>query len=459
MRVYLLNLWTLLRTSFWFFPSLFAVGSFFLYALMRWIDGWMGPEWIEPGDWLYVGEVAGIRAVLTAVAGSIITVISIVFSVVIVALTMAASQMGPRLLQNFMRDRTTSCTLGVFIGTFIYTMLVLRQTNGSDHANPTQLTVNVGLLLMLVSMGMLIYFIHHMARSLQAPQVVANVSHELQHTLHAYLLDKPADDDWVSFEQVPLPEGFDQGARHVTCARSGYIQSVDLKRLVHLAHTHDAVIRLPHRARDFIVPGEMLAQVFPGDRLDDALDHAIRRSFYLQGQRTAPQDVEYALNQLVEVGLRALSPSLNDPFTAMNCADRISEALCLVGQRALPDARLHDDAGALRLVYVAPDFADVMDAGFNQLRQAGATYPMVMCRLLDSLARIAQFTTLPRRLEVIRHHAQLVRDHALRNAVLDADREQIAGSFAWVESCLTQENKLQAPDKDPPRQSAFLTHA
>ena len=268
--------------------------------------------------WVYARGPEGARAILETIAGSMITVAGVVFSITIVALQLASSQFGPRLLYNFRRDTINQVVPGTFIATFVYCLLVLPTIQGKDGSSLVpHLSVAFGIALALVSLGVLIHFIHHIAGSIQAENVVAAVGRELEGAINGLFPEKgprcPEEPERSWPEQTAMPL-FNCGASPVKATASDYVQTIDTDRLISLATKYDLVLRLLYRPGQFVVQGSALALVQPEECMDDKLAERINAAYTVGVQRTLVQDVEFPVNQLVEIALRALSPGVNDPF-------------------------------------------------------------------------------------------------------------------------------------------------
>lgn len=384
MKVLLVTTWTHLRESYWFVPSLMAIGAIGLSFLTTALDNAVGSEWLEDITWLYANKPAGARAVLSTVAGSMITVAGVTFSMTILSISSTTSQVGPRLLRNFMRDRGNQFTLGVFISTFLYCLMVLRTVRNADTppvggggnvelaaAFVPQIAILVGLLLAIASVGVLIYFIHHIPESIHVSNIVAGVGHDMNARIAEQFPTKigvPRQNPQQRDVTADLPDSFYQTATQVGAAAAGYLQFVDADGLLQMAQQHDLVLQLKHRPGDFVTKGSVLLLAAPGDRVDDAMREQIRSMFYCGAQRTANQNLRFVINQLVEVAMRALSPGVNDPFTATNCMDWLQAGLENLATREMPDAHRLDDQQQLRIVAEPETFDSFIEMVFDQLR-------------------------------------------------------------------------------------------
>ena len=411
MKVNLLKYWDRIRTSFWFLPAAMAAGAVALSFATVELDRAAEDRWLDAADWAYAGGAEGASSVLETIAGSMITVAGVVFSLTLVALTLASSQFGPRLLRNFMRDTTNQMVLGTFVSTFLYCLLVLRTIRFTEgDVFVPHLSVTLGLLFAVASLGVLIYFIHHVSVSIQADQVVARVSMELLEGIDGLFPEQigaPAAGPQAAPDSVAL-DRLNRDAKPVQSASDGYLQLVDADALMELAVEEDILVQVLCRPGDYVVAGSPLAKISPGGKLDERLTTRINAVFALGKQRTPVQDIEFAVRQLVEVAVRALSPGVNDPFTAVSCVDRLGSALCRVVQREFPSPYRQDETGALRVVAPATTFRAIVDVAFNDIRAYARSSATVTIRLLHTITAVAGFARRQADKAVLREHAQMI---------------------------------------------------
>ncbi|NJM06913.1 DUF2254 domain-containing protein [Candidatus Gracilibacteria bacterium] len=305
-----------LRTSFWFVPALMSVAAAILAFVTLFIDARLGEDGLSRLTWLYSGGPEGARSLLSTVASSSITVAGTTFSITIAALSLASSQFGPRLLRNFVRDTGNQVVLGTFVATFLYCLLVVRTVRGlEDNRVVPHLSVTIGVLLAIANLGVLIYFIHHVAMAIRADKVIAAVAHDLDQAVEDLFpaqlgqgLVAQHANQTASVPDVP-PD-----AQPVALDHDGYLQMIDADMLLGFTTEHDLTVQLLRRPGEFIVADEPIVMVWPQQRLDPDRCNVIRDAFILGGERSAQQDVLFVINQLVEVAARALSPGINDPL-------------------------------------------------------------------------------------------------------------------------------------------------
>ncbi len=408
MRTKLSKLLDSLHSSFWFVPTLMVVLAIGLSFLTIHIDQSSKTDIIGEIGWAYALGPSGARAILSAIAGSMVSVATTAFSITIVALQLASSQFGPRLLRNFMKDTGNQIVLGTFISTFVYSLMVLRTINGvAENEFVPHLAVTCGIGLAIASIGVLIYFIHHSAASIQVDNVISKVGRELDEVIDR-LFPKQIGRGASKHRNEPLindiPANFDRDARPIQAPSSSYVQAIDTDLLMELATEGNLLIQIQKRPGDFVVKGSPFVIAYPEKAVSKKLVEQINGAFVLGLQRTDQQDVEFSINQLVEIAARALSPGINDPFTAVRCIDQLSAALCHLVQKEIPSAYRYDDEDKLRVIAEPVTFVDALDAAFNQIRQYGQTSVAVTMRLLEAIAIIVPFThTKVDRTALLRH--------------------------------------------------------
>ena len=378
-----------LTGNYWFIPSALMVFAVGLAFLMPWIDRQLGGTVGTIPSWIFGGGPDGARALLSTIAGSMMTVAALTFSITIVGLTTASQQFGPRLLRNFIHDRGYQVVLGTFLAAFVYCLLVLRSVEevGEDHFVP-YVSLTMAMVFAVAGIGVLVYFIHHAAFSLRADNVVAATGRELKAAIDRLYPERrrgSASEPQATGRK--LPEGFPSGARDLPARQSGYIQAIDQDRLARVAAEHQLVLRLDHRPGSFITAEGVLLESWPDRELDDDLLERIHACFVIGPQRPLAQDVESAIEQLVELALRALSPSINDPDTAILCIDQLTDALARAAERDIPPALL-PPKGDVCLVTYPLGFARMTDLMFSRIRQYSRGSVPVTVRLLESIAVI-----------------------------------------------------------------------
>ena len=413
-----------LRTNLWLVPAAEVLAAALLfvgtYALDR--AAYNG-VFAVPG-WAISGGPDVARTVLTAIAAAVITVVGIVFSIVIVALTLTSTQFGPRMLRNFIRDRGTQLTLGTFVATFVYAVLTLGSVGqGSHGAFVPHISVTVTLALMLADLTVLIYFLHHIAVQIQLPQVIADIAADLQKAIELQTGD-PSEGADAELARAVVANMDGQGG-FVAAPRSGYLQYLEHQTLVSIAAEVEAAIHVLFRPGHFIVQGQEYATVWPAEATD-SVARELASAHVTGPYRTLAQDVSFGIDQLVEIGIRALSAAVNDTFTALTCIDWIGDSLCKVTGRWQPTRVYRDPAGVVRVITTEVTWERLVQRAFEQIRQASRGMPAVMIRQLDALAKIMEFTTTPADRQVLLDQAAMIERLSAATVDEPTDRADIS---------------------------------
>lgn len=419
----LLSYWDRLRTSFWFLPSLMAGIALALSFGLIELDRWLGVAVVDDVTFLYTFGPEGARAILSTIASSMITVAGLTFSITMLTLQLASSQYGPRLLRNFMRDRGNQIVLGTFIATFVYCLLVLRTVRGVEgSAFVPHISVAFGVLLALASLGVLIYFIHHVASSIRIETLLTELATETHATIDRLYPERLGNDPHSDDPPPALPDF--AAARPVFGAGSGYVQRIDVEALMELATEHDLTVRIEARPGTFVTPHDAIFRAHPQAHVEDDIADMLRGCFVVGQERTPEQDLEFSIHRVVEIAQRALSPGVNDPTTALYCIDRLREAFVFLADRDAPSALRVDDGGRLRVVTEVIAFDDLACPAFGSVGRYGIADADVAMRLLATIDSIAKRLSPDRRLALNLLRSQ-IRAAAAEAAKLQIDRERI----------------------------------
>jgi uncharacterized membrane protein len=350
-------------------------------ALSAWTPGLWFPSHGDP-------QVAQI--ILGGIAASIMTVVSIVFAIMLMTLTLASMQFSPRIIVSFVQDRVTQWTLGIFLGTFLYCMAALPAARSLPHPFAPVFAVMGAMLLAVACVGWLLFFIHHISRAISVNHIVARIA---------------ADTISMIDETMPWPhrherlEGAPAAASNwettVPSDVSGYIRFVDRRRLVRAAKAYRVKIGVLRRVGHFVPAGVPLLAVSKADRLTPEAIEDLRGAFDLGPTRTLQQDVEFGVLQIVDIALKAISPAVNDPSTAINCVDQLSAIMIRFASREPPEAALYDPPGTVRVVITWIAFDRLLEAAFEQIRMYSKSDVAVSLRLLRALGDIAATTPDP----------------------------------------------------------------
>jgi uncharacterized membrane protein len=410
MKQRLFTLRDTLRSNYWFIPLVTAVFGILLSILTIKLDERVGRNLAWVTGLVYVDSPEGARAVLSVIAGSMITVAGVVFSLTMVALTLTAQQYGSLVLSNFLRDRGNQFVLGVFTATFIFCLLVLRTIRGVESsAFVPHISVLVGIGLAIASLGVLTYFIHDVSNSLRASTIVARVSDDLIETIE-YMF--PLQENGVIREEGSLPEHFDSESQPLRAPESGYLQYIDYEYLLSVTQNSHTIVEIKYHPGQFLIKGAVVGTIWPSEQVDQRLLKQVGESLVIGDQRTQSQDVEFLIDQLVAMAVRALSPAINDPFTAMMVIDRLGEALCLLAAREMVSPFVMDKNKQVRIVTHPVTFDSMIKSAFDQIRHYGKDNIKVMIRLLRTLVIVRDCAADEERKDILSRYTDQVWEEA-----------------------------------------------
>jgi len=420
--------WLDLNSSLWFVPSLMVLGAILAAYFLVHLDDSIGHEWTKRHPLLFGAGADGARGMLSAIAGSMITVAGLIFSLTLSTLAQVSSQYTSRLLRNFMRDRSNQVVMGFFVSIFVYCLAVLRTIRGGDErVFVPSVAVAFGLLLALVSIGMLIFFIHHIASSIQAANVIGGAAHETERTFDK-LFPKELGDDATPAEKADLADFEPLNWVPVAAPESGYIQGIDEDALLAFALEANAVVRMEHAIGSYVTKGAILASVaeYPNAKwiADETSAERLSNAYSIGNQRTLDQDAGFGLRQLVDIAVKALSPGINDTSTAVMAIDRLGSLLALLAGRDL-GSPVRAEGGQVRVIARRPDFASYLATAFDQVRTNALADEAIYIRLLVALHTVAQRTRRPDYHRVIGQQADLALAAAEKNITADYETGQI----------------------------------
>jgi uncharacterized membrane protein len=344
------------------------------------------------------------QAIFGGIAGSIMTVVSIVFAILLMTLTLASTQFSPRILVNFVRDRTTQWTLGLFLGTFSYCIAALPAARSQPYPFAPVATLLGAMLLALLCVGWLIFFINHISQSVSVNHIVDRIARETELVIDELMPLTRASLYRAAGPEVPAIT--DETA--IASEASGYVRFIDTRNLVYLARSHGIRVRVLRRVGHFIPAGVALLMVSRPDRLTHDLIVQLRGAIDVGPTRTLQQDVEFGVIQIVDIGLRAISPAVNDPSTAISCVDQLSRILIRWIGRVPPAPHMYDPPHVLRVVLDWVGFEGLLDTAFEQIRHYAAGDVAVSLRLLRAYADIAGTLREPMLHDILRRRAEAV---------------------------------------------------
>ncbi len=398
----LLHTWELIRSCFWFIPVVITLLSIAASAAVIEYDSSRG----NIGESSLSGvSVEGMRTLLSVAATSTVTLAGLVFSATLVALTLASSQYGPRLLYNFIRSNISQITFGVLLGNFAYCLIILRtlQENFLPHT-----ALFLGFSYTIICLLTFIIFVHHLVRSLSAEYILDSVAAKLDSAIdELFPQDEGAGEQEA--EQARLQWDDIDDESFLVAQQSGYLQRIDTVNLANLAQQMDARLRVIIRPGQLIVAGDpCIALNMDDEKLEDSTRKSLLQSLIIGSSPTPEQDFEFEIKQLVEVGIRSLSPGINDPFTAIGCIDRLLISMCKVASRKLPKQICYDSEDTPRVLLRPVSFKNLLETAFLQIRSDGSSRPDVIIRLLESMLSLARHVQNDDQMQAVKNLAELI---------------------------------------------------
>lgn len=416
-----------LTANYWFFPALFSLAAGVLALVMIALDRSGAASALNSIEWLAPARPKGAADMLTVMAGSMIGVAATVFSITIAAVAYASGNYGPRLLTNFMEDRGNQLSLATFIGSFVYAIIVLRTVRAEDETPAAaaatalpgftpQLSLLVAYLLMALCVAVLVYFLNHIPSSIRINTVLEGIGTRL---LEAIRTTYPVEDELGEAVEA-------QGGENVTAWETGYVQLIDFEALERIAEKQGGIFSLAVRTGDFVHRDLPLLQV-QGCAPADVADK-VRESFTLGPSRTPEQDPQFLIDELVEIGLRALSPGINDPFTAITALHWLGAATAEIGRRDLRKDVCGKKGEDCRVIPRADDFAHYVERGFGSIRSAVATSPNAAQIMLESIENAARLMQHAKRRRILRQEAAALLAQS-RQALTGPDLEAVEARY------------------------------
>jgi uncharacterized membrane protein len=419
--------WDRLKVSFWFAPVVMSLFAVLLAWLVYRIDTIIPNEVLQESRIILTGPPGELKSALIGMASSVLATAGVVFTLLTLPLSTVAAQYGSRLLRVFLGDRTTQLVLGIFVATFVYCVAAALSILPTQvEPNGPQLTVTVGLLLMLASFASLILLVQHVSTMLQAPNIAAAAGAELRDVVRAEIPEQVIGADVRKTGSETLPETLvEVDAYRVRVEQAGYIQFIDPHYVLTLAREHNLVIRLLRKPGHVVWPNASVALVWPAARVDEALERQLRNAFRVGNGRTPTQDVAYAVNQLVEMATRAMSPAINDPFTAMTCLDYIGEGLALFIQHGENKPNYFDQDNHLRLILEPVTFTELLDCAFDMLRHCSWDNASVLLHMLEVIDLISHAAGSPAARQELLRHVSLIQAESQAGALIEQDKKLI----------------------------------
>jgi uncharacterized membrane protein len=405
----LLFFWNELKTTFWFVPVLIIIFSILLSMGLVCFDSIVDLPQHKFTRFFLVASADSARSILSTISGAMIGVAGTVFSVTLVALTLASSQFGPRLIKKFMYVRLNQVVLGSYISTYLYCLFVLTAIKEGDYTFIPALSILVAIFAAMANIILLIIFIHRIAISIQADKVISEISAFISTQVKTLFPEKMGEEaeGGKSPDITAIKSGYSKTVS-VKSPKSGYLQYIDSESLMEIITRNNALLELNVRPGGFLVEGLEIGHLHSNEKIEKGEVEKILQQLVVGPIKTPQQDIEFSIHQMVEIAVRALSPGVNDPYTAIASIDNLTASLCYLGTAKFPSKFRFDTENNLRVIADTLDFEGILDAAFNQIRQFSAGSPAVIIRLMEALITIHQFAKNMRYRNAVRKHANMV---------------------------------------------------
>jgi uncharacterized membrane protein len=435
-----------LRSSFWFMPSLMVAVNIILAVVLIEADSAGLNQWLSQWPRLFGGGAEGARQMLSTLAGSMITVMGITFSMTLLALVLASGQYTSRILRNFMRNSVTQATLGVFASIFAYCLIVLRTIRGGggvDEFVPS-LAVFFALVMSLCGVGILIYFIHHIALSIQASSIIASVANETNAAIDLLLPIKPNKEIDEDDDRHQILESLDERTWYpVPAARSGYVLSVNNNTLMYLAMDNRTIVRMEHGIGAFVVQDTALVSLALTYPPDQKMINALNAAYTIGRHRTVDQDPAFGIRQIVDMAMKALSPGVNDTSTAVMCVDYLTSIMARLASRQFPPLYRYEGE-TLRVATIAPSFESLLSVSFDQIRSSAEKNVAILVRMLGALDTIGRMTIRPSHLRALDKQLLCIAELTDRCIESSHDRARLERRLSKVHETLEAQSALSS---------------
>lgn len=427
------QIWDDLRSSLWFRPTGWILAFGLLAFVVLTLDQQMEAGVLrEHLPWYFRGGPAGARTILTIIGGGVLTVTTLTFSIIMVAVVQMANAYSPRLLRQYLAESTHQHVLGILIGTFLFSLLVLREVQ--DSFVPS-LSITVAVALSLVAVAAFVFFINYVSHSIGVGQIVSLIMDESEKVMDD-LFPESVGEPWPKATAPKLPDG---PSATVTAESSGYVTLIEANGLLRAASEAGAVVQLEQTLGDYVFHDMPLARVWPAEAVDEALVRAVRGGFQLGRERTLTQDLLSGIRQLSDVALRALSPGINDPSTAEHCIDALANLLSKLAQRQPVTPYRCDAEGNMRVIACGATFEQVLDAAFGKIRRYAANDLTCTLRLIEASGELGHATEESSERKALWEQVAMVARAADRHMPEPADRALVNERLKFAAAVLEQD--------------------
>jgi uncharacterized membrane protein len=426
------------NVNLWIVPLRMSLAAVLLFAITMVPDMLAAYHVIHIPDWFSMGGIDDARAILSSMMGCVSTVLALIFSVALLVLSMVANLFGPRLLYRFVQDWVTQTCIGIFMGAFIYVFLVFLVTHQDQHSTfIPQVSLITSWFLVLGAFAFLVFYSHRVAELIQNPDAIGRIVDDLRRAADIVCKEDRGEPGRHLAAADDASADRSQDGAEVLSRRSGYLQTIDHRRLVRVASEAGACIRMAFRPGQFVLEGEVLAVVSPAGA-QPGLTPQVQDGVDLGRHRVLSQDLEFGIAQIVEIAIRALSPAVNDTFTGVASVDLLGEALAILAGTRQIGGNWYGPDGELRLQVPALLLPRLVKQSFDQIRQAAADNPAVLIRLLSTLGRLSSRVRTAEDRSALLQQAAAVWETANSRPPVTMDREDIEAAWRKCSQALAE---------------------
>jgi uncharacterized membrane protein len=432
----LIHFWDNLRSGFWFLPFMIVLSSIVYAVVLIQIDYGWGNRWLAQWPLVFGVGAEGARDMLSTLASSMMSVMGITFSMTLLALTLASSQYTSRILRNFMRSRVTQVTLGTFAGIFVYCLIVMHTIRTGTTPFVPSMAVFFAFILAFLGIAVLIFFIHHIALSIQASSIIASIAHETNASIDRLLPEKQDSEADEDESQNPIIDSLDERTWYpVPSAVSGYIELVNDNALLQLAEEIRTIVRTEHGIGAFVVQDTALVSLALTYPPEQSTIDAINAAYSIGRHRSVEQDPAFGIRQIVDMAIKALSPGVNDTSTAVMCVDYLTSIMARLAGRKFPVSHRYEGE-TLRVIAIVPSFEGLLADAFDQIRGSAEVNVAILMRILGALHTIGSLTIKPNHIRALNEQLQYIAEVVGRCIEANHDRVRLEKRLSEVREAL-----------------------
>ena len=440
----LTQFWDNLRSGFWFLPFLIVLSSIIYAVVLIQLDYAGGDRLLANWPRVFGVGAQGARDMLSTLASSMMSVMGITFSMTLLALALASSQYTSRILRNFMRSRVTQVTLGTFAGIFIYCLIVLHTIRTGDMPFVPSIAVFFAFILAFAGIAILIFFIHHIASSIQASTIIASVAKETNISIDRLLPEKQDHEPDEDEGQNSIMDSLDERTWYpVPSVVSGYIELVNYDALLHIAEDIRTIIRTEHGIGAFVVQDTALVSLALTYPPDQSTVDSINAAYSIGRHRSVEQDPAFGIRQIVDMAIKALSPGVNDTSTAVMCVDYLTSIMARLAGRKFPSSHRYEGE-TLRVLAIAPSFESLLAEAFDQIRGSAQTNVAILACMLGAFNTIGSMTTRPSHIRALNEQLHYIEEVVGRCIEANHDRVRLEKRLSEVRKALQRQAVIKS---------------